>query len=572
MSGPAHRSISNIRPSITGLQGTPGSPQTPTRLTSSSYGSPSALRAEEESVVIELGSRFLRAGLAGDAVPRAVIAFGPSQQRRAGDFRHFQARSSAGFSDISKGQEWGHNHSLWNIDLRKTDLALVGDRLERAMKDAFTKFLLIDSRPRKIALALPTGISNPLLSAILNTLFNVLQAPSISLLSSPVLVTAAAGLRAALVVDIGWAETTATVIYEYREVLCRRSVRAAKLLSLEFYKMLTASINSSSPRETRLNEENSEAEGAAIPSFPSFEEVEEIMERLAWCRGAEEFDDAKSTEALPAVKEEEELETKLQHLAIDRNLDNAVAIPLVSIVPPRTVNISLRALAEPCETTLLGDCDEDERWDDEELPLHQLIYKSLLDVPVDVRSVCMSRIVFSGGVSNTPGLKSRVLAELRNMIEQRSWSPIVGKALFQYLSNTKLRRSSQASKSLSTVANTLDGGTTEQGKDRTKIVVATNADGERSQMEVRSDSGLDVRSVPRAVDSLSAWTGASLLSHLRLPAVSVIEREHWLQYGATGISRAGEAAITNTRQSMGSVALTKTGIGERPGWTLGAWA
>jgi hypothetical protein len=142
MAGPAHRSVSSIRPSISGGRPSSGihaSPHTPLRTISSSYSSPSTLRAEEECIVIELGCRSLRAGFAGDAYPKAVIAFDPSQNRRAGDFGNWQSGTGSRQSKRTTDTNWGEEHVLWRPDLKDVDLGLVGDKIERAMREACTK-------------------------------------------------------------------------------------------------------------------------------------------------------------------------------------------------------------------------------------------------------------------------------------------------------------------------------------------------------------------------------------------------------------------------------------------------
>lgn len=143
MDGPAHRSVSSIRPSPTASQsptkGAPTSPHTPIRAVSSSFASPSTLRAEEDYVIIEIGNRFLRAGFAGDALPKAVIGFNPEKHKRVGDYRQWQAGYAASWRKRGQGKEWGEKHELWNLDMRGLDLGLVGDKIERAMKEAFTK-------------------------------------------------------------------------------------------------------------------------------------------------------------------------------------------------------------------------------------------------------------------------------------------------------------------------------------------------------------------------------------------------------------------------------------------------
>jgi hypothetical protein len=138
-SGPAHRSVANIRPQPSANPGTPASPHTPLRTISSAYGSPSALRAEEDCVVIELGSRYLRAGFAGDATPRAFLNFGPEEQRRPGDYRRWELDYDKHWRKRIQGEGWGNAYELWKPDLRGVDLGLVGDKIERAIREAFTK-------------------------------------------------------------------------------------------------------------------------------------------------------------------------------------------------------------------------------------------------------------------------------------------------------------------------------------------------------------------------------------------------------------------------------------------------
>jgi hypothetical protein len=136
--GPAHRSVTNIK---SPPPGAPSSPHTPLRTITSTFGSPSALRAEEDCVILELGARYLRAGFAGDAAPKAVIDFGPETQRRPGDYRRWEVAYDKLWRNRIKGGSWGEAYELWKPDLRGLDLALVGDKIDRALRDAFTKLV-----------------------------------------------------------------------------------------------------------------------------------------------------------------------------------------------------------------------------------------------------------------------------------------------------------------------------------------------------------------------------------------------------------------------------------------------
>jgi len=93
-----------------------------------------------------------------------------------------------------------------------------------------------------MVLALPSALPLPLLSTILDALFSNFQAPTISLMSTPALTAVAAGLRAALVVDIGWEEAVVTGVYELRELQSHRTVRATKLLCRDMLKILGAAV------------------------------------------------------------------------------------------------------------------------------------------------------------------------------------------------------------------------------------------------------------------------------------------------------------------------------------------
>jgi hypothetical protein len=134
-----HRSVANIK--SPGGGGQASGPSTPLRNIGSTFGSPSSLRAEEDLIVIEFGTRKLHVGFAGDAQPRGSIWFGPDQQRRVGDFRVWQADYRDDWRKRSSGSLWGRDHELWQPEVRGLDLGLVGDRIERGLRDAFTKWV-----------------------------------------------------------------------------------------------------------------------------------------------------------------------------------------------------------------------------------------------------------------------------------------------------------------------------------------------------------------------------------------------------------------------------------------------
>jgi len=415
-----------------------------------------------------------------------------------------------------------------------------------------------------MVLAIPSALPLPLLSTILDTIFTSFQSPSLSLMSAPVLTTVAAGLRSGLVVDIGWAETVVTVVYEYREVESHRSIRAMKMLGEAMFKMLGTALTPGLFKEpTNETKEDKVKRHKNIQSLLSFDECEEVQARMAWCKPGKKV---KSNDiGLTPVKEEDELGASMRSLKIGQVTDPVVVIPLGTADSPSNLQLPFSELARPCEQALFASDIPEKELDDEELPIHLLVYRSLLHLPVDVRTMCMSRIIFVGGGSHIKGLKKRVLDELNFLVEQRGWDPVQGKAVEDYRTNPKLQRTQLR-----------QPGPTGISRDGAPRIPAALQKQEPDPIEDQLKREASKTLPPaesgylRAVESLGAWSGGSLLSQLKIPAISIIDKDQWLQHGPSGASKPGEITVTTQRQSMGPGAF-KTGGGDRSSWTLGLW-
>lgn len=569
-------------------------PRTPLRSMpsiSSSFNSPSSLRAEDEILIIELGARKLRVGFAGDAVPKGVVTFSPDQARRVGDFR----RWDVAYTDEWRKSDWGSDHELWRGDVRGLDLGLVGDRMERGLREAFNKcvkrsmshlvydssglivrfgrYVLIDSRPRRVVAVLPAGAPVPLLATTLDTLFNRFHAPSVSLMSSPVACAVSAGTRSALVIDIGWAETVITAVYEYREVQSSRTVRAGKALVENTHKLMASILQGQ--QITALAED---AEGQQAEHIISFEECEEIATRLVWCKNFRGSTPPKQEGGLPTVTEQDESETVAPIASSD---SSTTSIPLRSTNPPANITVTYEHLSTLAETTFFQTERPTSSFDDDEYPLPLLIYHSLLKLPLDVRAICMARIIFTGGCSNVLGLRSRVFDEVSQLIQSRGWDPVQGKGAEAYKTNPKLRRGSRkASNDGPTgVSNAQQdgvggGGVGGHEQDGVWVDAPSVAQPEQDQIEEqlrkKKDEKPKLQGQLRAIESLGAWTGASLLNLLKVPTLATVEREAWREQGVSGASRPGEVDYkVAQRQSMGAGGLMRSVAGAN--WTLGVW-
>ncbi|KAF1349255.1 actin-related protein-like protein RO7 [Lizonia empirigonia] len=555
------RSVRGTTPRLADLASTPETPRTPLQRASSSlYGSPSGnYRTEDDYVVLELGSRFVRGGFPGESAPRCTLPFSPDRQRRVGDYRQYDPEYSQRRRRRKKNQSWGEDHELYRLDLTNVDMELVGDKFERAMREAYTKYFLLDTKPRRITLAIPPRLPHALISKILDILFKSFHAPSITLMSNPVLSTVAAGLRSALIVDIGWAETLVTAVCEYREVHEKRTVRAGRMLSEEMAKVL-----------------NAELDDDSAPGTPkadvSFEETEEVLTRVGWCkpnsRGNRRTVYFPAREA-PLLEEwEDAVETP----------PPTVLIPFPKHTPPTELKVPLASLAKPAENALFVPEAPLNEFDDEDLPIHHLIYRTLVALPLDVRRLCMSRIVITGGVSDMPGLKTRILKELEVLVQSKGWDPVKnwGKGSVRHEDRLRAHQRNMAmkwqedehegSESLgsATTPAPLSAGLQKPEIDSIDVKLANTS------MRDGPPPECSIGGTIRGVQTLGAWAGASLVAHQRIRGIVEIERERYLQHGLQGASRDKEVSVIPQRQSMGPGVAR--GAGERVSWTLGVWA
>ncbi len=120
--------------------GLPSSPRTPNQPTSSAFSSPSiGGKPEEEPLIFEFGTRYLRAGPARDRLPLCTIRYGPIHQQRAGDYRYWEP----GYADPSRkrksGKEWTKPFELWPLDLRDVNLGLVEDKVDRYVRQVYSR-------------------------------------------------------------------------------------------------------------------------------------------------------------------------------------------------------------------------------------------------------------------------------------------------------------------------------------------------------------------------------------------------------------------------------------------------
>ena len=562
---------SSVRPGLSHLQPNPPSPHTPQqqRRVSSALSSPSvSYRSEEEAVIFEFGTRHVSAGFIGESYPRCKLGFGPEESRRVGDYRRWLPGYDEGQRKKQRVKSWGEDHELWQMDLRGMDIGIVEDKIERAVREAFTKYLLLDSKSRHLLVILPSVMPHQLLSTVLATFFSNFQTPSITLLSPPILSTVAAGCRSSLIVDIGWRETTLTAVYEYREVYQARTTRAMRMVTLEMARLLESYDTQKKGDKPGIAGDKSESQRSDVLDI-NLDQAEQVTTRMAWCQGRQGSSDAllDTQDISGQLGQVSIAEDKPSDQSRNANTDDpSISIPSPSS-PRQCISIPFSQFAQPVETSLLAASKQRYDLDDHEQPLHILIYKTLLSLPPDGRAVCMSRIIFTGGGSNIPGLKPRLLDELSAIVKERGWDPVGGKA-----ADERRRRLKEISSNRQLPRNIHE----EAPKDPTNTIPAALAPQvpdpieDKLRREQNKGSKDTISGIIRGVETLGAWAGGSLLANLRIKGVVKIEKDSFLQYGLAGARRDAEAS-TVQQKGLGT-GVGRGGMGERGGWTLGAWA
>jgi actin-related protein len=511
----SNRPAIRTRPPSTsnGLAGAPtpnvNSPRTPLlgRSVSSQFGSPGSFRSEQEDhVIYELGARHFSAGWAGESRPRCIHLYNPEDDRRVGDYRSCDPGYRRKRRKLRKEEDWGTEHELYRTDLRSVDLGFVEDKLERVVRKIHIDYLQLDQKPRKAVLVIPSLLPTPVVELALKVLFNHhAQPPSVMLLTNPLLASVGAGVRNALVVDLGWEETVVTTVGEYKEVAQLRSIRGGKMLLREMAKMLEGEVK---------NQLQDDATGDDDRLLVSFEYAEEVTRRMAWCRqrDSSSHDSADTT--------------------------GMVKLPSPALDDLRHIHLSFNRLSRPVETVLLDPDGPVDAYDDHELPIPDLAYRVLLSLPLDLRALCVSRIIITGGLSNIPGLKSRILQEVSQIIESRGWDPV-----HSYGSATAHHEKALAARSINLPSPSKPIGegiplspAKKPIQDNIPHAARIHDDiqdpiTKKIDTEIRKGKIDAVKGTVRGVETLGAWAGASLVASLRVKGVHEVEREEFLKHG-----------------------------------------
>lgn len=477
----------------------------PTRFIPSASSTPgSTFGQEQDAVILELNSRYIKAGIEGESHPQCRYDLTPLSFQRVDSYRQYLPNYTRPKEDLGT---WGAGYEFWKNDVRSMNLGLFSDNLERIIREINNKHLLVDAGTARLVLVVPSLLPHPVLAVILETIFERWAYPSITLLPTPVTVLVAAGLRSGIVVDIDWEETVVTAVYEYREVKSCRTTRAMRLMS----KNIAALMRPLLQPQDRFD----------------LEFIEDVL------RVTGEHTCANS-----------QVEDADEDIMIDWPTDQF----------SRPVVLSKRDMQTQMVDSLLGHNDEPYP-DDEEMPIQRVIYDALLALPPDIRGVCMSRMVFAGAGSENKPLVSLILNSFKTLLESRGWTNVRG-------GKPRDRRTG-----LSELA---QGRAPADARHDDSVLSKDALAEERHLREKEKNSRPDAHGILRQIDSLGAWSGASLITALKVKSFVEIQRDRFLTQGLSGAVR--ELDISVVPQQIRGPMTSRSKAGERTSWTLSGWA
>ena len=289
-----------------------------------------------------------------------------------------------------------------------------------------------------------------------------------------------------------------------------------------------------------LARQQTAVEGEAVRQ--DFEFVEDFVTKMAFCKTSSATD--------------VELSEKTQEFSIGTQ-EEATSSTTVSFDWPchsttQSMAINKDEIATAVDDAFFGG-QKEICHDDQERPLGQLAYQTLLKLPPDIRSICMSRVTFCGQGDSIPGLRRRVLEEVMALMGRHGWNAVRGQ-------NVKPTRKGlvEIAQGRASLADFKHNINLPPGKD----FVDEKLFKQRAKEPQPGPQGS-----LQAVDTLGAWSGASLLTSLKIKGIVEVERERFLSYGLAGASK--EQDVSAAPQRASTLGATKSS--DRTSWTLAGW-
>ncbi|GAO50586.1 actin-like ATPase domain-containing protein [Saitoella complicata NRRL Y-17804] len=339
---------------------------------------------EQDRVVLDIGCRYIRAGFSGEATPLASVRMATKGMKR-----HWEGgRKTCNPVCMLEGEVG----TLWGLDVRDCDTGVLDDTLELYLRQIYQRYLLVDSKTKKVILTESPLTPIHIKMAMARILFTYFQIPSITFISSPTAACVASGVRNGFVIDIGWQQTIITPVYDLRPLtpfIVRTGIAGNRLHRRVEYLLRNYGF-------------------PPLPPNSRAEDTEDFCQRGLICL---------PTTRIPSPKTTADEDFRSTYDSDTRTSDVEWTAPTTGerhMIPGWIRDAAVEIFFEGAE---------DEYQDNDARSLPQAVTHSLRKCSRDIRAQVTRNVILTGGCSNIPGIRTRIRS-----IVQSSLSKITGSA------------------------------------------------------------------------------------------------------------------------------------------------
>lgn len=318
---------------------------------------------DRHAVVLDIGHAYTKCGFVGENEPRVIIpSFVQSGSKKSSIFE---------YEDVSQ---------LYN-------------NLIKFLHKIFFKYLLVNHRERRVVLVESILSPTEFRDTLARALFLHFEVPSILFAPSHLVSLYTLGINTALVIDLGYDETTMIPICEGTPLVHAWQAQplGAKAIHkrLESLLMLRSKVKGVDAQEVPLNEVSAKLDSSFL---------EDITVRTCFVTTL-----ARSRQLIEAQTNEDGPAPPSPPPAINYWMSGDLNLVLDGSIREQAAEILFET-------------------DNDLISLASMVLDVILQCPIDCRVPLVENLVFVGGTAMLPGLKARLIAEVRNLQQHPKYS------------------------------------------------------------------------------------------------------------------------------------------------------
>jgi len=334
--------------------------------------------AEKHSVILDIGTAYTKIGFARETGPRSII---PS--------------------------EINHPHTgkivkIWNYH-GKEDLYLI---LKEFIHKLYFKYLVVNPKDRRVVIV--ESVLCPILfrNTLAEVLFMHFEIPSLVYVPSHLMALFTLGISTAMVMDVGYSETSVLPIYAGVPVLS--ACETIPLGGQAIHRRIEAELMEKATVKTADSDERFLAEILSELGEPLNESVlEDIKVRTCFV----------TPRARGLILQAHEARKRIKGtVSPDPELEVPTPPPDVNYPLDGNKTITIPGTLREWAPEILFEQDADNK------SIATLILDSLLRCPIDTRKELASSIIIMGGTAMLPGFKHSLITEIKMLLDDPRYS------------------------------------------------------------------------------------------------------------------------------------------------------